>query len=159
MISSGEGIEFREESLEEILKVGEAEDLFEENHKETSWDPDLDLDPDYQKYIRIENLGKLKFFTIRTKEGVLVGYSCFFIGYDSRFKTKVRAVQDMTFISKQYRRKFPGSGLAFIKFCDERLRKAGANYIWRQATDKHDISAIYNRLGYKFMEYVYAKEL
>jgi hypothetical protein len=128
--------------------------LLEQNHLETGV-YNLPFDPDYDRYLRIEANCRLAFFTVRTVESELVGFALFFLDSEIQQRNIRSATQSLNFISKKHR----GSGYAFMKFCDDILKKRGVDSIWRQATTKFDIGKIYERMGYQLIEKSYLRRL
>ncbi len=127
--------------------------LLKENHLETGV-YDMGFDPDFQRYLDMEAIGDLKFFVIYT-DYVIVGYAMFFVD-DVIYQKGIRvATQALNFVTQGHR----GIGLAFMKFCDDILKRDGVNSIWRQATAKFDVGKIYERMGYEFVEKSYLRRL
>lgn len=135
---------FHVENFEEVY-VG-IYDLLKRNHEETGV-YDLPFDPDFDRYVRIERSGGLMFMTVR-KESQVVGCSIYFIDEEIFQRGIVSATQSLVYIDKEHR----GIGYKFIKFCDDILKERGVNSVWRQASCKFDISSIYKRMGYEFVE-------
>jgi len=148
-------VKFDIERLEEICNLGEALPLYHANQKETGWNPDLDIDPDYEAHFRMERRGALKFFTVRTESGKLIGYSMFVFSRDLRVKTTLRADQIMTYIEPAHR----GIGLKFFLWCDDALSRMGADMIWRQMPPGKKYFKAFQKMGYDFKEFVFAKEV
>jgi GNAT superfamily N-acetyltransferase len=143
---------FQKENFNRTLR--ESIKLFLENHRETSFTPDVILYPDFVKYSELEVAGQLEFMTIRF-QGDLVGYAIFFIEEEIRHKGLMNAIQDALYISKAHR----GIGLQFIKFCDEILVQREVNCIWRQSTSKLKIGKVYERLGYEHVQNTYLRRI
>ena len=127
--------------------------LLENNHGETGVF-DKDFDPDFDKYFYLERAKALAFFTIRTEEQRhAIGYNMFYIEDVIYQKEMIAATQANLYIDKAHR----GIGLPFLRFCDDSLIEMGVQVIFRQATAKLDISPIYKRMGYTFVEKVFMK--
>lgn len=143
---------FQEESFNDSLK--ELISLMMRNHEETGIYNDMPFRPDLRRLVFLENEGNLKFMSIRL-EGEIIGYSVFFID-DEILQTGIKsATQSATFVDKEHR----GIGIAFIKFCDDILKKQGLNSVWRQASEKLDVGSVYERLGYTLIEKSYLRRL
>lgn len=142
---------FGEAIFSETLK--ELHPILEANHKETGV-YDLPYNPDYDRYCALEEIDALRFFTIRF-HGELVGFASFFMDVEIYQKEIVSATQSLNYVSKEHR----GIGYPFMKFCDDILKKQGVNSIWRQSTAKLDISKIYERMGYTFVEKSYLRRI
>jgi hypothetical protein len=144
---------FTEEKFE--LSLPDFRGLIEQNHEETGVFK-KEFDPDFDRYIYIEREGGLSFFTIRTEdERHAVGYNMFYLDELIYQMGVTSATQAILYIDKAHR----GIGLPFLRFCDDSLREKGVHSIWRQSTSKLDISRIYEKMGYGFIEKVYMKEL
>lgn len=125
--------------------------ILAENHLETGV-YSRPFNPDYDRYLYLDQTGSLKFFTVRFDKS-LVGFAIFFLDTEIQQKDVVSATQSVNFVMKGHR----GIGLAFMRFCDDILLKQGVNTIWRQSTAKLDISKIYERMGYTFVEKSYRR--
>ena len=123
------------------------------NHKETGVF-NRDFDPDYERYVHLEDKGYLSFMSVRYEDRI-VGYSIYFIDEPIYQKGLMLATQSTTFIIKEHR----GVGMSFMKFCDASLKSQGVNSVIRQASAKLDLSKGYERLGYEMLEKSYIREL
>lgn len=63
---------------------------------------DIRLEPDYDKYLKLENEGSLLFVTLRN-QGKIVGYYIGFILPDLHYKSCLSSFQDILFISLKAR--------------------------------------------------------
>lgn len=109
---------------------------------------------DYARYLQLDDSGDLRTFVISSNR-IIVGYSIFFIDTEIFQADIISARQSIVFVDKGHR----GVGLAFIKFCDDILRAQGVNSVWRQASAKFDVSKVYERLGYTFIEKSFMRRL
>jgi GNAT superfamily N-acetyltransferase len=151
MTSLGE-YTFQQERFTESL-VAEFHPVLLENHGETGVYA-LAFNPDYKRYIALDEMGALIVFTIR-KAGALVGTAAFFLDTQIQQKDIVSATQSVNYIDKGHR----GIGIRFMKFCDEFLKGMGVDSVWRQATVKHDVGKLYERMGYIPIETSYLRRL
>lgn len=145
---------FGDESFKAVILSGEAKYLFNENQKETGWNPDIEIDPMYDVFYQIEANKALKFFTIRTAVGKLVGYALFILGMDLRVKSKKRADQQMIYVDSKHR----GVGVSFMRYQDQILKENGVDIVWRQMRPSKSSFKAFKKLGYDFKEYVFSKE-
>lgn len=125
-----------------------------ENHAETGV-YDLPFNPDYDRYLGLDAQGDLIFFTARRKDRELAGFAIFFLDTEIQQRDVSSATQSVNYVAKKHR----GIGLAFMKFCDDYLRKQGINSVWRQSTVKFDIGKVYERMGYVPVETSYLRRL
>lgn len=152
MISSDSKVLFHVEPLAPVIE--NIKGLLSENHEETGVF-DLPFNPDFDRYLMLDANGDSIFFTARTHAGNIVGFALFFLDTSIQQKDIVAATQSLNFIAKSHR----GVGYAFMRFCDDILKKQGVNSVWRQASTKFDISPIYERMGYTLVEKTYLRRL
>ncbi len=146
---SASDYKFQEEPFTPALES--IKPLLLENHLETGV-YGLPFNPDFDWYLHLDRTDGLKFFTVRNDKGV-VGVAIFFISVEIQQMEVLSATQSVNYVQKGHR----GIGLAFMRFCDDILLKQGVNTIWRQSTAKLDISKIYERMGYTFVEKSYRR--
>lgn len=144
---------FKETKISDILD--EAKPLLAKHWEEIAHFKDIVLDPDYDQYIKLEELGITRTFCARTDDGVLIGYAVFFIRPHIHYKTCNMAFQDVLFIHPDHR----GIGYFFVKFCDARLQEYGINVVSQHLKAKFDFSTMLKRLGYELMDHIYVKRL
>lgn len=128
--------------------------LLSENHQETGI-YDRPFNPDFERYLSLAVAGFLKFFVAHTDDGKLIGCAIFFMDSEIQQRDVQSATQSVNFVCRSHR----GVGYAFMKFCDDILKKQGVNSVWRQASAKHDISKVYERMGYTLIEKSYLRRL
>jgi GNAT superfamily N-acetyltransferase len=150
-ISGEKEYRFNEESFTEAL--GELTDILQRNHEETGI-YDKPFNPDINRLVDLEQAKVLRFMSIRF-QGRIVGYSIVFVDSEIFQKDVICATQSATFVDKEHR----GIGYAFIKFCDDILKKQGINSVWRQSSAKHDVSKVYERHGYQYIEKSFLRRL
>ena len=92
-----------------------------------------------------------------TNSNELVGYTSLVLKAESRVKGSVAAVQDMLYVTPSHRG--VGMGTQFMIYCDSALKKLGVSTVWRHTRPPLDIGAIYERMGYVFVEKAYARRL
>jgi GNAT superfamily N-acetyltransferase len=128
--------------------------ILEANHAETGV-YDLPFDPDFKRYVALFKQGDLLFFLALANPDEVAGVAIFFLDTEIQQQNVRSATQSVNYMAKKHR----GKGLAFMKFCDDYLRKHGVNSVWRQATSKYDVGKIYERMGYHSVETSYLKRL
>lgn len=130
--------------------------ILSENHKETGIYA-LDFNPDYERYFALWDAGFLAFFTARVQAtNELVGVAAFFIDKAIQQKEIVSAQQSVNYVVKDHRGKI---GFGFMRFCDDSLKALGVDSVWRQASSKHRIGILYERMGYIPVETSYLRRL
>lgn len=148
---SFDGYTFQTESFSEMLP--EIKGILALNHVETGI-YDLPFNPDYERYLYLDSVGELIFFTAR-KGLDIAGFAIFFLDSEIQQKDVRSATQSVNFVRKEHR----GIGLAFMRHCDQTLKHHGINSVWRQASAKLDVGKIYERMGYTKIETSYLKRL
>lgn len=128
--------------------------LLIEHWKEVAHYQDIELEPDIENYIRLEEAGMIKVFTCRLDK-LLIGYSVYFVRPNMHYRNSLQAVQDILFISKEHR----GNGREFIKWCDEKLKLDGVQAVYHHVKAKHNWGPMLERMGYELVDLIYAKRL
>lgn len=127
--------------------------LIHDHYREIARFQDIELDPDFDLYSKIDAMGKLRVFTARSEEGLLLGYACFFVNPHLHFKNSLQAVHDLIFIAKPAR----GHGGKFIQYCDDQLKFEGVEVISYGVSTAFDWGAILKRRGYEPIDTIYAR--
>ena len=130
--------------------------LISEHYKEISANQDIPLDPNWDFYEKGRDLGFMRVYTMR-EAGVLVGYGVFTVLAAMHYKGSIQATQDILFLRADLRGKL--SGFRFIKWCDDRLREAGAQVVYHHVKVAHDFGTMLERIGYKHVEKIYSRRL
>lgn len=110
---------FAREDLTTAL-ISEVSPMLMAHWMEVARYPDMRLDPDWEKYLRIQEHGGLRIFTAR-EDGRLVGYNAFFVDTHLHYKTWRLASNDVIFINRMER----GFGKHFRAFCEMKLKDEG----------------------------------
>ena len=134
--------------------VGEIKPLLERHYEEISANRQFPLLPDWLAYERLDAQGKLNIVTARL-DGVLIGYSVFFVVRHVHYQSMTVAQSDIVFIDKPHRQ--GSTGLKLIAASEKALLAAGVNkVVWHVKTD-HDWGAILERRGYSPEETIWTK--
>lgn len=143
--------------LEELTLdlIDEAFPLFLGHFKEISANQDIPLEPDYEQYLKLSEMGFLRFFSSRDAAGKLIGYAVFFVKTNLHYKSSKQAVQDIIYINPKSR----GFGSEFIAWCDEMLRAEGCQIVYHHVKAAHNWGKVLDRMGYKMVEFIYSKRL
>ena len=102
--------------------------LLQQHYEEIAIFKDIPLDPNWDWYERVYEMGILKVFTVRTDAGQLVGYAAFLVQPNKHYRTSLQSACDVFFIDKQHRSMMLVAK-RFIEFCDEELRKLGVEVV------------------------------
>lgn len=130
--------------------------LLEAHWREIAHYQDILLDPDWEFYAAIEELGRLRIFTARD-DGRLVGYGVFFVSPNRHYRASIQAAQDILFVHPDYRGRTCGARL--IKFCDEQCRAENIQVIYHHIKAAHDFGPLLIHCGYELVDLIYAKRL
>lgn len=139
-----------------IKLLHEALPLFHVHYKEVGIFQDIQLEPDFETYIGMEDSGRFRFFTVRHAEtGGLMGYSAFIVMQSIHSKQLKHASQDFIFIHPEHR----GFGHRFIEWTTEELRKEGCGVVYQTTKASHNFGKTLERQGYQLVDLVYARRL
>lgn len=134
----------------------EAIDLIRSNHEETGALEGKAFKPDKEAYVRLDEKGAVRAFTMRRREGAkLVGYGMFFlIEQHLHYPGLKFAYQDALFVRSEDR---GPQVVEFIKFQDLELHRQGVSVVLRHVKPHRDYSGILVPLGYKKEEVSYLR--
>ena len=120
--------------------------LLDEHYEELTLNKSIvKLNPNWDKYLALENTNNLQVFTAR-KDGLLVGYSVFFLDYHIHYIDLLVATNDLIFMRAEERQ---GTvGIRLIKYSEEQLKLLGAHKITWHIKASNDFSPILRRLKY-----------
>ena len=113
------------------------------------------LSPDIGWYESLEQAGGLRTFVMRADDGVLCGFSAFYMTRHPHYDRQV-AIQDVLYVDPNYR---GPAAVKFLVWVDSELKKDGAQNVIRQVTSKLDYSALLQNMGYEAMETSFIREL
>lgn len=135
----------------------EALPLFKDHHKEVGdYLPNLDFDPDVKSYIKLDDAGLIRCFTIReSSKDSVIGYCILHIFNHLHFCNSKQALQDAIYIAKDHR----GLGKEFIDWIDDELKSEGIDAVYHNVSINHDYSKTLCSLGYKKVETTYLRSL
>jgi hypothetical protein len=135
--------------------VEEIKSLTVEHYGEVAPYKDIPLDPDWDRYILLDKMGYLRFFTAR-EEGVLLGYAIYSVGFSIDYSSSYQASLMNIFITKESR----GNGGKFILFAEEYLKENdNVQVIDHHVKAFNDYGPFLEKLGYQKMNINYSKRL
>jgi hypothetical protein len=135
--------------------------LLHEHWEEVGHYKDIPIDMQWEKYALIEQMGKLRCYTIRAplneefKETILQGYAFFIVDHHLHYKHTVVASQDILYVRKPYR----GIGKMFLSWCDDQLKAESVNTVTQHIKPWFDWSPMAEKLGYEKAETIYTRRL
>lgn len=124
----------------------------------------MPLDPDWQRFVQLEDAGLFRVWAGRTETGLLVAYLAFFVQPHLHYKSTLTAVEDLFMLSAPYRRGMVGVRLFTTAL--EALRALGVQRVILH--DKTHFSAeragggleiLFNRLGFCQTDRIWSKIL
>lgn len=132
--------------------------LIAEHYEELSSDKDLyELNPRWEDYEHLELLNLLRLFTVRTDEGVLVGYLLATLQPAPHHNDTLFSHAHAMFLRKSFRKGFTGINL--IKFAEDCLKSDGVDKMFITTKVKSDFPQLMKRLGYSPDEITYSKNI
>lgn len=146
-------ITYQVESAETILTEGIH--LFVEHYKDIAMYQDkIKLNPDVPRYLALDEAGVLLAIGARS-DGVLVGYTVTLLMNSPHYKDHIYAMNDVIFVSKEFRK---GSvGIKLIKFTEDELRKRGVSVYCINSKVHAPFFTVLERLGFIDTEHQYTK--
>ena len=149
-------IKYSVESFGDV--IGEVGSLLVRHWEEIALDQDtVPLDPDYDSYRRLADLGKLHITTARSN-GVLVGYACFFLIQNLHYKSLFVADPDIFWLAPEHRK--GSAGFRLLRFAEDRLAEIGVNRVLlRTKLGEKDLARLFDRLGYIPIERLHSKKV
>lgn len=149
-------ITYQQEFFSNIPR-SEYQELIKTHWKEVALNKDkVPLDPDYDRYLSLEEANAFKVFTVRD-DGKLVGYFAVFVFPHMHYKTTVFAQNDVIYIDPSYRQGF--RAIRLIKFAEECLIEDGVDVLQINTKVSKDFGPLLERLGFNLTDKVYGKYL
>lgn len=138
--------------------------LFHEHWREIALNPDIPLDPDFDRYLAYEGAGILHILTARVSDtGRLVGYIFCTIGPHLHYASSRWCVVDMFWLAPEHR--VGWNGIRLFKHAERRMAQLGAvNMVIAEKLHFHNprdvkVGALMEFLGYSPIETAYAKRI
>lgn len=116
----------------------------------------IKLNPDWPAYYRLEELGMLKIFTVRSDEK-LIGYFVVICRSHLHYADHMFAFNDVLYLDKQYRKGLTGPKL--MKFAEKCLKEDGISVMVINTKRHKPFDSLLVWLGYKHIENIYSKLL
>lgn len=147
---------FQTERLSDVRD--EAAPLLRRHWEEIALDREMVLlDPNWDAYARIEAAGLMHITTARDEAGALVGYSAYFVMPNLHYRSLMVAETDIFWLAPEHRR--GTAGLRLIRAAEAELKALGVNKIVSKVKIHFDTGPLFERLGYRAIERIYAKTL
>jgi hypothetical protein len=133
----------------------EIEHLFTAAHAEAEHEKQFALEPAYDQYEKIEQLGMLKLYVLR-KDDEAVGFGLFFLNKDMHHSSATFAVNDSIFLSPDDRHS--GLAAAMVQAIDTDLRANGAQAVIYQMREGCSFKTLLTDAGYHKTADVWVKD-
>lgn len=146
-------MKFKSETLLESLE--EAKPLLQKHWEEIAHYKDIPLNPDYELYFQLEKIGVLKVFICRNDQYKILGYAVYVVRPNMHYKHSLMAMQDIIYLDPNGR----GTGLFFLKWCDEQLKDMGCQVVFQHIKAAHNFGPALERIGYGLQDLIYSKRL
>ncbi len=147
-------IEVKEEKILPIYE--EIEAIAKKNYAEANFDNYFGImELDKEKFCALQEQGNLVFFAFR-KSGKLVGYS-FYLLMQSLFGNALIAENWAFYLVPEERKGFTANNL--LKEVEKLLAEKNVNLLMHRTRTDMDLSAFFERAGFKFQEKVYVKKI
>ena len=127
---------------------------YELHYAELASNKEIELEPDYEMYEKMDALGLLHLVTARSDDE-LIGYYIAFVHGALHYRSSLTAHTDIYYLRKDFRSGFVG--INFFKFVEKSLKEKGVQRIYMMTKVDSDKSAIWKRLGYVEKEIVFTK--
>jgi GNAT superfamily N-acetyltransferase len=147
-------IEFKEETFDECYL--DTIPLLKEHWKEVAvYQDDVPLDVDVDRYRQLEEMDRLHIVTCRD-DGKLVGYCVTFINNHLHYKSTVFALNDIIYLSPEYRR--AGVAYEMVTFVEECLKaRWDVKVLTLHMKTAIPFESLAEACGFNKVEYIYSK--
>lgn len=115
---------------------------------------DVPLDIDHERYDAMDESGALHIVTVR-QDGELVGYHVAIVAGHLHYKSTLHGITDVYWLAPAHRQGF--TGIRLFKAVERELAAMGVRKLFTGTKVHLDMSKLFERLGYKRVEYLYAK--
>ena len=144
------------EDVDGFKFVDEFEKLFPEHYEELCVTKDFNYEPDYEAYKRMAEAGMLRCITCRYYDK-LIGYIIFIVTPHLHYKSCMTAIEDLYFVSKEYRK--GRVGIKLFQYAEQVLKDRGVKRIVMHTKVHLDNTRLFEYLEYKMTDKVFTKML
>ncbi len=148
--------QYCEEFFNEAL-IKELSPLTEQSWREADCAPDAEYDPDWEKYVTLNEMDLLRLFTVRSRSGQLLGYVTFFVSTTLHSRKTLQALHDSMFILKAHRKE--GAARELLEFAEYELKNEGVQIMIMMVMCHRDYSSTLKLLGFNQTEMTFIKRL
>jgi len=147
-------IEYKDDDWLENLDA--LKEIIKDHYEELSVTKTFPLDPDWDAYKQLLDIGRLKFITCKD-DGKLVGYIIFFISPHLHYKSCLTAFEDIYFLKKEYRK--GRTGIRMFQFAEKVMKELKVDRLIYATKVHSDNSSLFEYFGFKLMDKVFTKML
>ena len=144
------------EDVDGFKFVDEFERLFPEHYEELCVTKEFPYEPDYPAYKRMAEAGMLRCITCRN-DAQLIGYFIFIVTPHLHYKSCVTAIEDLYFVTKEFRK--GRVGIKLFQYAEQVLKDRGVKRIVMHTKVHLDNTRLFEYLGYKMTDKVFTKML
>ena len=146
---------FKRERLSKVLEKDSLANLVAQNWYEAEdFRDEIELDVDWEKYITLEDLGMLGFYTVRNNKDKLVGYAAVFADNNLHHKQDIFAKIETFFVHPKHRSH--GTALKFFQYVIDDIKRHDVSLITFSVKYKHLIEKVLPRYDFKPIETLFA---
>lgn len=149
-------LQYKEEYFDNEI-VNELSPLTELSWSEANCAPAAHYEPDWNKYIQLNEMNLLRLFTVRNLEKKLVGYITFIVGPTLHSKNLKHALHDSMFILKPYRKN--GTAKSLISYAENLFKEEKVNTMIVTVMTHRDFSPTLKQLGFTHTESSFIKRV
>ena len=129
--------------------------LLDKHWAETEPNQDtIPLDPDWNEYALLDQMGILRIFTARQDRG-LIGYCVVMMSKSIHHKDHLFASTDVIYVKPEFRKSTTGAEL--IKFAEAHCKENGASLMTLNMKVDFPFDGLMQRMGFNLLERVYHK--
>lgn len=145
-------------NVEKVLDAKtELEVLLDKHYEELTLNKEVvKLKPMWSSYKDLEDKKQFYLFTARD-DGVLIGYSAFFLKPHIHYEDLIVATNDVLYLKNEYR--LGVTGIKFLKYSEQKVKELGANKITWHVKHSNDFRPILHRMGYADEDVIVGKIL
>ncbi len=147
-------ITYQRESVRDLW--AEIMPLLERHREEVGFDKRQSLNVDKGFYEALEDREMYRAITARS-DGRLIGYAGYFIVTHPHYQHLTLAESDVFYIAPEERR--GRVGIELFRKAELLLKVKGAQFVVNKCKAAHDLSHLFERLGYEKMEISFIREL
>lgn len=115
---------------------------------------EVPLDIDYARYDALDEAGALHIVSVR-RGGLLIGYHVAIVGGHLHYKSTVHGITDVYWIAPECRHGV--TAMRMFQAVERELKKVGVRKLFTATKLHMDQGPLFERLGYKPVERLYAK--